>query len=104
MLVVYGDIDLTTAPYLIEAIDAAVAEMSAGLVIDLSAVSFLASVGMTVLIDAVRRLPDGALFGVVADGPATGRPMKLMGLDRELRMYADTASAIIALHEGTDAS
>lgn len=50
------------------------------LIIDLSAVEFLASHGMNVLVMVRRRIAAEVRFAVVADGPVTSRPLKLIGL------------------------
>ncbi|BCI92312.1 hypothetical protein NIIDMKKI_75180 [Mycobacterium kansasii] len=42
---------------------------------------FLASAGMTVLVTANAQVVAPTRFAVVADGPATSRPIKLMGID-----------------------
>jgi anti-anti-sigma regulatory factor len=51
------------------------------LIVDLSEVDFLASAGMSVFIAGNHAANGARPFGVVADGPCTARPMKLMGLD-----------------------
>ncbi len=53
---VRGEVDLYTAPRLWETLDAAIAGTPAELVIDLSAVTFLDSTGLNVLVQAHKRL------------------------------------------------
>jgi anti-sigma B factor antagonist len=84
---VNGDIDALTAPRLNDEIVAVLPKEPSAVIVDLSAVDFMASSGMSVLVSAHERVTHTAQFGVVADGPGTSRPLKLMGLD-----------AIIALH------
>ncbi|MGB9224214.1 STAS domain-containing protein [Mycobacterium sp.] len=98
VLAVSGDVDMVTAPRLAEAIDAAIATGPAALIVDLSKVQFLASAGMTVLVTAQDQLVPPTRFAVVADGPATSRPIKLMGIDSTFALYRtrDTALAGIA--------
>jgi anti-anti-sigma factor len=98
VLAVTGDVDMVTAPQLAEAIDAALSSRPAGLIVDLSKVQFLASAGMTVLVTAQAQVVPPTRFAVVADGPATSRPMKLMGIDSTFALYRtrDTALAGIA--------
>src|SRR6476646_7875617 len=50
-------------------------------IVDLSELDFLASAGMTVLLHGNRCAARASKrFGVVAEGPVTGRLMKLLGL------------------------
>ncbi len=95
---VSGDVDMVTAPRLAEAIDAAIATSPAALIVDLSKVQFLASAGMTVLVTAQAQVVPPTRFAVVADGPGTSRPIKLMGIDSTFALYKtrDTALAGIA--------
>lgn len=98
VLTVRGELDLVTAPQLAESIDAAMAAHTpAALIIDLADVPFLASVGMTVLIRACEQLGTSVRFSVVADGPATSRPLTMMGLDRVFAMYSDLDTAVAAM-------
>lgn len=96
VLSVVGTIDLATAATLRDAVDVALETATAGLIIDLAAVEFLASAGMTILVDARRRVGDRA-FGVVAEGAATARPLKLTGLDEALGLYATLDEALTAI-------
>ncbi|WP_233532485.1 STAS domain-containing protein [Antrihabitans sp. YC2-6] len=93
VLTVSGTIDLATAATLRDAVDVAIGKARTGLIIDLSGVDFLASAGMTILVDARQRVADKA-FAVVADGPATARPLKLTGLDEALSLYATLVEAV----------
>lgn len=98
VLTVSGEIDLLTSAQLTESIDAAVtANNPTALIVDLTDVPFLASMGMTVLLDASRRVSDTATFAVVADGPNTSRPLTLLGLDQELTLYTDLDTALAAV-------
>ena len=93
VLTVSGAIDLATAPQLRDAVAAAIGAAERGLVIDLTGVGFLASAGMTVLVEAKQQLGDKG-FAVVADGPATARPLKLTGLDEPLALRPTLAEAV----------
>lgn len=95
VLSIDGDVDLATAPQLTDAISeaSAIADFTA-LIVDLTGVPFFASVGMTVLIEASRRVGADARFAVVADGPATSRPMTMMGLDRAFAIYTNLDAAL----------
>ena len=81
VVAVSGDLDMLTAPELAEAIQAASRKEPAALIVDLSRVEFLASAGINLLITVQRDIGASARFGVVADGSATSRPLKLIGVD-----------------------
>ncbi|MDV8056438.1 STAS domain-containing protein [Rhodococcus sp. IEGM 1343] len=100
VLSVRGELDLVTSPYLRESIDAVFASSTpTALIVDLTDVPFLASVGMGVLVDAGHRVSP-AQFAVVADGPATRRPLMLVGVDQTVPMYTDLQAAVAALLPG----
>ena len=85
---VTGTVDMLTAPQLEQAIGAAAKNSPAAVVVDLSAVEFLASAGMGVLV---------AAHGDLADGPATSRPLKLVGIADVVDHYATLDEALAAL-------
>lgn len=97
ILTVRGNIDVLTAPQLSEAVTQAIAGQPRGLIIDLTSTDFLASAGMTALITAHDAIAPTGLFGVVADGPSTSRPLQLMGLDQTLTLYPTLDQAIAAM-------
>ena len=89
-----GDVDMLTAPQLREAIDAALGQQPEGLIVDLSAVDFLGSAGMQVLMEAHNQTGDSVRFAVVADGPATSRPLKITGIADLITLYASLDAAL----------
>lgn len=97
-----GEVDLATAAFLSDGIEQALSKSPSAVIVDLSSVTFLASVGMSVLITARRKVSNGAHLLVVADGPYTRRPMELVGLDATIPLYTDVASALAAV-PGTSA-
>ena len=102
VLRVAGEIDLATAPTLEAAIDAVLADMLNALVIDLSAVEFLASVGLRLLIAANEQAEIPGRFAVVADNPATRKPIQLTDLDKIFAVFPTLDDAVRSL--GDDAS
>lgn len=96
---VSGEIDLVTAPALEQAIGAVVAENPAALVIDLSAVEFLGSVGLKILAATYEKLGEATGFGVVARGPATRRPIHLTGLDKTFPLHPTLDDALTAVRD-----
>ena len=87
VITVSGDLDLLTAPALSEAIDVALRESPDALIVDLSEVHFLAVAGMNLLLVTHRDMPPSTPFAVVADGPATRRPLTLTGVDAVVRVH-----------------
>jgi hypothetical protein len=52
---------------------------------------------MSLLITAHRDIAPSAPFGVVADGPSTGRPLRLIGLDTVFALYRSLDEAMAEL-------
>jgi anti-sigma B factor antagonist len=95
-----GSVDMLSAPWFSQAIEAALAKDPAGMIIDLSKVEFLASAGMSVLMASNTRTDHSRHFAVVANGPATYRPLTLMGLDEVLPLYRSLNDALSTLQDG----
>lgn len=91
---VWGDLDALTAPMLARAIRSAAQRQPDALIVDLSAVGFLASAGMSVLVDAHEELRPAVRFRVVADGPSTGRPLALLGIDTLIAVHRTLEAAL----------
>jgi len=89
-----GDLDMVTSSILERHIDEALNRMPSTLIIDLSAVDFLASHGMGVLIGTYACIAGRVEFAVVAHGSATSRPMTLLGLGEQFSMYATLDAAL----------
>ena len=97
VLSVAGVVDMLTASQLEDAITAAGQKSPRGVIIDLGAVEFLASAGMGILVAARDELPASVQMGVVADGPATSRPLKLVGIADVVGLHATLDEALAAL-------
>jgi len=95
-----GSVDMLTAPGLSEAIDGALAKKPKGLIVDLSKVEFLGSAGISVLMKARDTLGDATPFCVVADGPATHRPLTLLGINELMTLCRRLDDAVIKLTDG----
>ena len=87
LLTVGEVVDLATAPVLEEAIDGLLAEEPKALIVDLSGVTFLASVGLRLLVSTHEKVGESGQFAVVASGPITSRPIQLTKLDEVFAMY-----------------
>jgi anti-anti-sigma factor len=97
VLAVSGEIDLATIPAFEAAIADALQQRPEALIIDLSAVDFLASAGLQALVATHENVSPQAGFAVVADGPATSRPIELTGLDQILSLHSTVADAKAAV-------
>lgn len=90
-----GEVELVNAPQLESMLDQAIDDRPDVLVLDITAVTFLSSAGLAVLVRAHRNAEvAGARFRVVANNPATRRPIQLMGLDQEFEVFADRKGAL----------
>jgi anti-anti-sigma factor len=94
VLRVVGEVDLVTAPELEESIKRELERRPEVLVVDLSGVSFLASVGMSVLIATNQQIGDATRLRLVATGNATLRPMELTGIAAEFSIYRSLDEAL----------
>jgi anti-anti-sigma factor len=84
---------MLTAPLLEEALAAAQTKQPSAVIFDLGAVDFLASVGMGLLVATQDRLAPEVGFAVVADGPATSRPLTLIGVAKQINMHPTLEAA-----------
>ncbi|MEV4596882.1 STAS domain-containing protein [Amycolatopsis sp. NPDC049253] len=93
VLAVSGALDLALAPKLRRLVDRAARTGAPVLVIDLSAVDFLASAGMAVLVWAHRQA-EPADVRVVASSRLTLRPLELTRLTDELAVFPSLPAAL----------
>ncbi|MFB9689044.1 STAS domain-containing protein [Amycolatopsis plumensis] len=95
VLAVAGEVDLLSSPVLSEGVTAALADGPELLVIDLSEVSFLASIGITVLLEARREAGTGTRVRVVApESGVVNRTLQLTGLHEALAVAATREEAL----------
>jgi len=92
-----GEIDLSTAPAFEAVIAEALEEDPPALVIDLSEVTFMASVGLRILAATQEEVGTSIQIAVVADNAAASRPMQLTGLDNVISLYPTLDEALTAL-------
>ena len=106
VLAVGGEIDMFTAPQFEKAIDDVLADDPPTLVIDLTEVTLLASVGLRllatanerfVLATANKRFGEAGGFAVVAAAPATRRPIELTDLNEVFDVYLSRDDALAAM-------
>ena len=89
-----GAVDMLTAPQLHDVVTAALAHAPTRLIIDLTEVDFLGSAGMQILMATRNRLDPGTRFAVVADGPATSRPLKITGIADFIDLFSSLEVAL----------
>ena len=90
----HGAVDLLTGPELESSIEVALDKQPSVIVVDLTDVDFLASFGMSILLRTRERLSPTTRLVVVADGPATSRPMEILGLTDVLTVRATLQTAL----------
>lgn len=82
VLAVAGELDLASSPTLEEALDAVTETTPELLILDLSALEFMDSTGLSVLVRAHQRaLEAGRRFALVKGGSQVQRLLSLTGID-----------------------
>jgi anti-sigma B factor antagonist len=95
VLTLAGVIDMAAAPHVADEVRAALRSRPPLLIFDLSAVTFLAPTGMSILMEAERRCRELSLdCRVVAHGPVTLRPMQQLGIDHMFQLYDSIDRAV----------
>ncbi|WP_241384083.1 STAS domain-containing protein [Rhodococcus sp. CH91] len=97
VLSVNGEVDMTSAPLLEKEALGLLDESITGLIVDLSGVDFLASMGIALLVELSKRAADSVGFAVVAQGSATARPLELLGLGEVLAIHPKLDDALVGL-------
>lgn len=95
-----GEIDLATAPALKSGLTALLAENYSRFVLDLSAVRYIDSTGLGVLVGFVRRLPVDGLMTIAAAPPRARRLLELTGLDHRFDTFATVEDALTSIRRG----
>jgi anti-sigma B factor antagonist len=95
---VAGEVDLLTGPTLREKLADAINDVPSHLVIDLSAVQFLASIGLNILVEilAAQEAVGRHLALVVDDNYAVTHALQTTGLDQVLDLHAELETAVKA--------
>ena len=96
VLAVTGALDLSLASTLRRTVERASRLRPAVLVVDLTAVTFLASVGMAELVRAHRQAGEGVTVRIVATGRLVLRPLQVTRLTDELALHDTLADALAA--------
>src|SRR6188472_1274652 len=94
LLKVEGELDIATASRMITALNEAIAEMSAPLVVDLTEVMFMDSTGLALLMNARRRVVrQGQGFAIVCPTGPIARVFEIADMVDSLKVCPDQASA-----------
>jgi anti-sigma B factor antagonist len=97
LLTVVGELDIATAPRMLAALNEAIADMTAPLVVDLTEVGFMDSTGLALLMNArarVVRLGHG--FAIVCPTGPIARVFEIADMVQSLRVCPDQESARVA--------
>jgi len=99
---VVGGVDLTTAPRLADFLDDHLTPAISAVVIDLSAVTFLGSAGLAVLVQQLCRAKvAGRRLRLVTGTRGVDRALRVTGLDREFTRHDNLGAALTAAAEDT---
>jgi anti-anti-sigma factor len=98
LCVVVGEVDLLTGPTLREKLTGAINAPPRHLVIDLSGVRFLASIGLNILVEilAAQETAGRHLAVVVKNNPAVTHTLQTTGLDQVFDLHVTVATAVTA--------
>ena len=92
---VSGELDLYTADRLRNAVDEATSVGADTVLLDLSAVGFIDSTALGVIVQETKRLEGrGLALTLVTDDPRTRRVLEVTGLDRVMRRHATLHDAV----------
>ncbi len=93
---VIGEVDLLTAPTLVDALRTATQSGPAHLIVDLSGVTFLGSHGLRALVDASTTQDREHCMYLVADTVEVNRPLQVTGLAEMIVRFPDLDAALTA--------
>jgi anti-sigma B factor antagonist len=93
-----GEIDLHESPNVRESLRPYIERKAPRVFVDMSAVSYIDSSGLAVMIDAMQRIANyGGKFGIIGIRPAVRNVLEIARLDQVFRIYPDRASAVGAV-------
>jgi anti-sigma B factor antagonist len=93
-----GEIDLTNAESLRDALLSALNAGTLGLVVDMTATTFIDSAGVTALVRAARRAhASEATVRLAVTAPSVLRVLNLVGIDRLIEVHPSVTEALASL-------
>jgi anti-sigma B factor antagonist len=97
LLTVEGELDIATAPRMLGALNEAIADMDAPLVVDLTDVVFMDSTGLALLMNARRRVVRlGHGFAIICPTGPIARVFEIADMVDSLRVCPDRETARVA--------
>lgn len=100
---VSGEIHVSTAPRFREALDSVIENGDGKLVLDLTAVEFIDSTGLSVLLNALRLINQRqGHMAIVCTNPTVLRLFEITSLDTTFEIFATIAQAIARVTEPQD--
>jgi anti-sigma B factor antagonist len=101
-LAVAGELDQGTAPELRGALAEALGSGTHGVLVDLSQCGFIDSTGLSLLVEAKRKLADeDRAFAVCCPDADVRRLLELTGIDRAVGLFDSRDDAVAAIRNGT---
>ena len=103
VITVSGEIHVSTAPEFSRRLDAAIARGKTGLVLDLSPTEFIDSTGLSVLLNALRRVTrQRGRMALVCTNPTVLRLFEITRLDSTFDIHDTRDEAIARVADGYD--
>jgi anti-sigma B factor antagonist len=104
VIAVRGEIHVTTAPEFSRRLNEAIARGKTSVVLDLSAVEFIDSTGLSVLLNGLRRVTRAqGRLALVCANPTVLRLFEITKLDTTFDIRQSREDAIAAVRQGGDA-
>jgi anti-sigma B factor antagonist len=98
---VHGELDQGTAPQLRGVLGSALGDASASVLVDLSGCDFIDSTGLSLLVEAKRRLGEEERgFGVCCPDADVRRLLELTGIDEAVGLFDTRDEAVASLSDG----
>ena len=102
VVVVSGEVDLTNSDGLRDVLLSALDAGARGLVVDMTATTFLDSAGVSALVRTSRRASaTGTTVRLAVTAPSVLRVLDLVGLDRLIGVYPSVSEAVASLPDQT---
>ena len=99
---VYGELDQGTAPQLRGVLGSVIGDEKVAVLVDLSDCEFIDSTGLSLLVEAKRRLGEEQRdFGVCCPDADVRRLLELTGIDEAVGLFDTRDEAVAALRNGT---
>jgi anti-sigma B factor antagonist len=98
LLIVEGELELTTAPRFKQLLVKSVDEGKRAIVVDFSRLTFIDSTALGVLVGAQRRMAEDARLAIVCTHPQVLSVFQITGMDEAFHIVADRDAALAYVH------